>query len=310
MQYRIVVWACLLAGLPGLAWAAQAPQASPVAQEKNACERQEQRQGASAPASAVACVVRIVFQNRIRRRKDGEPVEMTAGSPPLQSDDTETPGARNLEVNLGAHGAFAGGDHRFEGPTVELNYGVGDTLQVGYGVPYVIEREAGGGAGGGAVNARGVGDSTVGLKYRFYDNRDTGVSFAIAPELAFRTPGGNHQVSEGTTVTILPFIMTREFAHASITANGGAEFAHGTQRYFGSFAVGWRASDTVALLGEVAGNDLNAADDKRVLLQAGVRRKLSGSQSLSAALGRDVYAGGDQRRQNYLTLSYQKIFGD
>lgn len=311
MQYRAVVVACLFASIPVCtARAEQAPQSSPVVQEKNACERQEQRQGTSAPASAVECVVKIVFQNRIRRRKDEEPVEMTAGSPPLQSDDTETPGARNLEINLGLHGEFAGGDRRIEGPMVELNYGVGDALQVSYGVPYVIDRQAADGSGAGAASARGIGDSAVGLKYRFYDNEDTGVSFAIAPELEFRTPGGNHAVSEGTTLTILPFIMTRELAHASFTVNGGVEFAQGTHREFGSVGVGRRLSNTLVLLGEVAGNDVNAADERRVLLQLGVRRKLSGSQSLSAALGRDVHAGGEQHRQDYLTLNYQKIFGD
>jgi hypothetical protein len=305
------VWACVIGILPvGVAHAEKAPQTSPVVQEQKACEKQEQRQGTAAPASAVECAVKIVFQNRIRRRKDDEPVEMTAGSPPLQSDDTETPGARNLEINLGLHGEFAGSDRRIEGPMVELNYGLGDTLQVSYGVPYVIDRQSADGSGAGAVDARGIGDSALGLKYRFYDNQDSGVSFAIAPELEFRTPGGNHAVSEGTTLTVLPFIMTREFAHASFTANAGVEFSQGNHREFGSFGVGRRVSDRLVLLGEVAGNDLNAADEKRILLQVGVRRKLSGSQSLSAALGRDVYAGGEQHRQDYLALNYQKIFGD
>jgi hypothetical protein len=39
---------------------------SPVAQEKNACEHQEQQQGTSAPASALKCAVKVIFQSRIR----------------------------------------------------------------------------------------------------------------------------------------------------------------------------------------------------------------------------------------------------
>jgi hypothetical protein len=99
---------------------------SPIAQEKDACEKQEQQQGTSAPASAVKCVVKVVFQSRIRRRKDEEPVEMTAGSPPLQTEDTETPGAGNLEVNLVAQGESGGGGHRYALPLLDVNYGVGD----------------------------------------------------------------------------------------------------------------------------------------------------------------------------------------
>jgi len=47
-----------------------------------------------------------------------------------------------------------------------------------------------------------------------------------------------------------------------------------------------------------------------VLFNVGLRWKLTDSQALSAALGRDVYAGGDQHTQTYFTLVYQKLFGE
>ncbi len=279
------------------------PVKDPIAQEKDACESQEQQQGTSAPASAVKCMVKVVFQSRIRRRKDEEPVEMTAGSPPLQTEDTETPGAGNLEVNLGVQGASGGGEHRQALPLADINYGVGDSLQFSYSIPYMFVRQAG-------ADAHGVGDSSLGLKYRFYDNTQTGISVAIEPQVEFRTPGANRAVSEGSTATVIPVIMTREYANASITANAGVAVSAGQHRYFGSFALGMRINDNVALLGEIAGNNLNASDEKRVLLDLGVRRKISGSQSISAALGRDVHAGGDQSKEVYFTLAYQRIFGE
>lgn len=291
---------------------AGAEEKSPVAQEKDACKQEEQQKGTSAPASSVKCAVKVMFQSRIRRRKDDEPVEMTAGSPPLQTEDTETPGDRNLEINMGVLGESGGGEHRHELPVLDINYGVGDTLQFSYSIPYVFARQAVTHAAGEEemTSAHGVGDSSVQLKYRFYDNTDTGLSFAIAPLVQFRTPGANREVSEGRTVTVLPLIATREYANASITANAGVELSAGEQRYFGSFAVGRRISDTVAVLAEVAGNNLNAADDKRVLLDFGVRRKISGSQSISAALGRDIQAGGGQAKQVYFTFMYQRMFGE
>ncbi|MEO6138871.1 MAG: transporter [Luteimonas sp.] len=284
---------------------------SPIAQEKDACEKQEQRQGTSAPASAVKCVVKVVFQSRIRRRKDEEPVEMTAGSPPLQTEDTETPGAGNLEVNLVAQGESGGGEHRYALPLLDVNYGVGDTLQFSYSIPYAFVRQAGTDASGAEefTSAHGIGDSSLGLKYRFYDNNETGISWAIEPQVEFRTPGAKRAVSEGSTAFVFPVVVTREYANASLTANAGIAASAGQQRYFGSFALGMRISDKVALLGEIAGNNLNASDEKRVLLDFGVRRKISGSQSISAALGRDIHAGGDQNKQVYFALAYQRIFG-
>ncbi len=284
---------------------------SPIAQEKDACEQHEQQQGTSAPASAVKCVVKVVFQSRIRRRKDEEPVEMTAGSPPLQTEDTDTPGAGNLEINLVALGESGGGEHRYALPLMDFNYGVGDTLQLSYSIPYMFVRQAGIDPTGAEeiTSANGFGDSSLGLKYRFYDNTDSGISLAIEPQVEFRTPGAKRAVSEGHTTTVLPVIVTREFANASLTANAGVALSAGHPRYFGSFALGMRINDKVALLGEVAGNNLNASDEKRVLLDFGIRRKISGSQSISAALGRDIHAGGDQSKQVYFTLAYQRIFG-
>lgn len=277
-----------------------------ISQEKDACKQQEQQKGTGEKTSAVLCTIKVIFQNRIRRRKDTEPVEMTVGSPPLQTEDTETPGPNNWEINLGMHAELAGGERRIELPTVDINYGRGDTLQFTYEVPYVFLREP---SPTGSVSAHGVGDSGLGVKYRFYDNNDTGLSFAVYPQVHFRTPGAPRSVSDNHTVLILPVIMTREFEHSSISANVGVEASSDQRRYFASFGVGRRLTDHVALLAEIAGTDLNAADEKRVLFNVGIRRKISDTQSIAAALGRDVYAGGDQHARTYFTFAYQKLFG-
>ena len=61
---------------------------------------------------------------------------------------------------------------------------------------------------------------------------------------------------------------------------------------------------------EVAGTDLNASDTRRVALNLGLRRKLSETQSLSMAIGRDVSAGGGAALENHFTVNYQRLFGD
>lgn len=278
---------------------------------KEECKQEEQQKGTGEKTSAVKCAIKVIFQNRIRRRKDTEPVEMTVGSPPMQTDDTETPGPNNWEINLVAIGELSGGEHHVEAPLFDVNYGRGDTLQFKYEVPYVFARQEQPASGGDSelVSARGVGDSIFGVKYRFYDNNDTGLSFAIYPQIQFRTPGGKRSVSDNRTVLILPVIMTREFEHSSITANIGLEASSDERRYFASFGVGRRLSDHVALLAEIAGTDLNAADEKRVLLNVGLRRKITDTQSISGSLGHDIFAGSDQHGQTYFSIAYQKLFG-
>ena len=297
---------CALAVGSGIALAAPTEAAS----DREECKQQEREAGVGEKTGAVACAIKSIFQTRIRRKKETDPVEMTVGPPPMRLDDSDTPGPNNWELNVALTTQRGGAERHTELPSLDINYGIGDTLQVNYTVPYVFARQEEEQAGAmRLVNGNGFGDSEFGLKYRFYDDKDSGLSFAIAPALQFQTPGANRAISGGRTVLEIPLIMTREFSTASITANAGVEASSEQRRYFAGFGVGTRLSAHLALLGEVVGTDLNATDEKRVLFNVGLRWKLTETQSLSAALGRDVYAGGDQHAQTYFTCVYQKLFG-
>ncbi len=284
------------------------PATPPIKQEIDACKQQEQQQGKDAGTSAVKCTVKALFQSRIRSKNRAEAVEMTVGSPPMVIDDTGTPGPGDWEINLTANSEFAGGQHRTDFPLIDINYGAGERLQFKYEVPYVfVAQPASGGTPG--ASAHGLGDSIFGVKYRFYDNKDTGLSFAVYPQLEFRTPGGSKVISESATGFILPLIMTKEYEHASIGANLGVETSGGHQKYFASFGAGRRLTDHIALLAEVAGVDLNSPGDKHILLNIGLRDKLNDTQSLSASIGHDVYSGSNEPSLTYITVNYQKVFG-
>jgi hypothetical protein len=105
-------------------------------------------------------------------------------------------------------------------------------------------------------------------------------------------------------------MMTKEFEHASFSANAGVEVSGGQRRYFASFGVGKRLTDHVALLAEIAGTDLNSPSDKHVLFNVGLTRKISGMQSISGALGRDIYQGSDTHGLTHISVFYQKLFGN
>jgi len=278
-------------------------------QQVQTCEQQQRAQGEKTEVkNAIKCAVKVAFQSRIRHKKGEEPVEMIVGAPPMVTDDTDTPGANNWEINLGMHSESGGGEHRIEIPTIDVNYGIGDKLQITYEVPYAFVK-VNDDATGGSTTANGFGESIFGAKYRFYDNKDTGLSFAIYPQLEFRTPGSSKRVAENATGFILPLMITKEFEHFAIGANLGAEFSGGDQRLFASFGAGRRLTDHTALLAEIAGTDLNDPDEKRVLLNVGFRHKLSETQSFSGSIGHDVFAGGGQARQTYVSLTWQMDIG-
>ena len=293
--------------LPVVACAADPPAKDPVAQDIDACKRQDQQQGK--PASTIACAVKVVFQSRVRRNNRTEPVDMTVSSPPMITDDTGTPGPGDWEVDLGTQDAFAGGERRFVLPSITINHGTGDRLQMSYQVPYAFISQTSSDNDPVHQSAQGFGESIFGVKYRFYDDKDRGLSFAVNPQFEVRTPGSDRLVSGNDTGFILPVMMTREFQDASISADAGVEAAAGEQHYFASFGAGKRLTDNVAVLAEIAGNDLNSPASKHVLVNLGLRRKINATQQISGAIGHDLFAGSAEHELTYLGFYYQKVFG-
>jgi hypothetical protein len=61
------------------------------------------------------------------------------GGPPFRSDDPDTPGNGHWEINLGfigERGPFGGS---YETPDIDINYGVGNRLQLEYELPVGIQ---------------------------------------------------------------------------------------------------------------------------------------------------------------------------
>jgi len=289
---------------PGIAHATDA-----IAQGTAECRPHEQ-QASNKKGNAADCAPKPSVD--ADRGSDGtEPVEMTVGSPPMQSDDTGTPGPGNWEVNLGIYGDVTGGTRLVNLPSLDINYGYGDAVQFSYTLPVVFTDQAQPDGGGTARNADGwkLGESEAGIKYRFYDDKETGLAFAIYPQVRFRTPGVDRAIPDGSTVLVLPLLTTWEFAHVSMTVNAGIEASAGDRFTFASAGIGTRLTDRVAVMAEVVGENLNAKDDKVVLFDIGIRQKITDRQSVSAALGRDLDVGGDRQEHAYFAIAWQMLFG-
>jgi len=112
------------------------------------------------------------------------------GGPPFKSDDPATPGNKHWEINLGFMGernAFGGS---YTTPNIDVNYGLGNRIQLKYEVPLSIQETRG---TEGHVTA-GPGNSLLGVKYRFYQRHSR------TPE-----PGEEREVKFG--VSIYPQIV-------------------------------------------------------------------------------------------------------
>jgi len=95
------------------------------------------------------------------------------GGPPFRTDDPETPGNRHWEINFGWIGDRNPAAGAYQVPDFDINYGLGDRIQLKYEIPIAIEetRPQPATATAQAVSGHvigGLGESLLGVKWRFY----------------------------------------------------------------------------------------------------------------------------------------------
>ena len=97
------------------------------------------------------------------------------GGPPFRTDDPETPGNHHWEINFGFIGDRNPAAGAYQVPDFDINYGLGDRIQLKYEIPIAIEEarplpvtpstpvQEG-------LVLGGLGESLLGIKWRFYEH--------------------------------------------------------------------------------------------------------------------------------------------
>src|SRR5277367_2301490 len=100
---------------------------------------------------------------------------MAQAGPPFRTDDPETPGNKHWEINFGWVGDRNPMAGAYQVPDFDVNYGLGDRMQLKYELPIAIEETrpqpatATTPAVPGSV-VGGLGQSLLGVKIRFYEH--------------------------------------------------------------------------------------------------------------------------------------------
>jgi hypothetical protein len=97
--------------------------------------------------------------------------------PPFRTDDPETPGNKHWEINFGFLGDRNPSEGYYSIPDFDINYGLGDRIQLKYELPIAVH-DLRGGTGNTEEIAptsqahvnMGLGQSLLGIKWRFYQD--------------------------------------------------------------------------------------------------------------------------------------------
>jgi hypothetical protein len=116
---------------------------------------------------------------------------VSAGSasagPPLLTHDTDTPGNNNWEINIAYTLEQRQTEDTHTIPVIDINYGIGDNIQIKYEVLWLVldEKDVG--------TKSGLGNSALGLKWRFYNDKQYGLAMSVYPQFEFNNPTSSAQ---------------------------------------------------------------------------------------------------------------------
>ena len=237
-----------------------------------------------------------LFGHECKAEEDEGP-ETTPGSPPLDVDDTGTPGCNAWEVNIVTSGEF-GKSMSLETPLFDINYGVGDNLQIKVEAPFLLNRVDG-------VSKTGVGAGEIGLKYRFYDNEQRDMTVAVYPQVEFAIPGTSAANANEGTLVKFPVLMSTRVAETSrgnimVTGNLGynvSTSSDASDYVSAAFGIGFPLTHSLALMVEASTEQAvtkNADSAREAVYKAnvGFLGKLSDNFLLFGSVGQN-YASAE-----------------
>ncbi len=183
--------------------------------------------------------------------------ETTPQSPPLGIDDPGTPGCNTWEINIVTEADIMRRESSWDVPLFDINYGIGDNLQLKYEIPYVSAQPEDG------PRVSAMGESKAGIKYMFLEDKAAKLQLAVYPQITF-VSGRSEAVQKGLassgSITTLPILMAHKLGETSLgdinmTVNLAYNIstkADTTDFFSGAVGMGVPARHGLAVMAELA----------------------------------------------------------
>jgi hypothetical protein len=209
-----------------------------------------------------------------------------AGGPPMLTDDPGTPGDQHWEINIAALRERDAMSTTWQLPLVDINYGVGDRLQLKAEMPWLLQN-------GAAENHNGLGNFLLGVKWRFYDEGEAGLQVSSYPQLQFNLSNSSLKqgLTEGGTGYLLPFEMVRGFGDVDVNLEFGRWFRPHSEldSWIGGVVLTYAISKGVEVMAELhTENAVHAGQSERIA-NLGLRYDVNANNTLLLSIGRDLH---------------------
>ena len=207
------------------------------------------------------------------------------GGPPMLTDDPGTPGDRHLETNLAIALDAAGHERLWSLPIVDLNYGVGDRIQLNFETTLALSTGNGPRWGG--------GPASIAVKWRFVDDDRHGIFVSTYPRVEWSTFGSSprRRLAERGTRVFLPIEFARQLGRLGLDAEIGSLLSDvDRSRWVYGLVTGFQPRDETEIMAELHGETLTTFGESVLTANAGIRQRLVKPVTLIASFGRDLRA--------------------
>jgi hypothetical protein len=210
--------------------------------------------------------------------------------PPFLTNDPGTPGDANWEINIASMNTLTRGAASYQTPQIDLNFGLGNRVQLTYEMPYILQSNAG------QPRAGGWGNGYPGLKWRFLDQGENGWQMSLFPQV--ETSGSplsrRSEIAEPGPRYLLPLEVTRTIGGLGIDVEVGYYVAgHGPKERILGLVVGRPVTERLELGAELYDDHADGAAPHATTLDLGGRYRLRPGMLALFMAGRSVNGLGD-----------------
>ena len=201
------------------------------------------------------------------------------------TDDPGTPGDRKWEINLAIGLEYRSEETSLDLPAIDLNYGVGQNIQLTLQTaPVLLKREEHGPIGG-------LGGTEAAVKWRFLDEEKNSVDLSMFPRIIFNVTQSSVRrgLAEDGTRFQIPFQIAKTFGRIHTDAEfGPVAISVGHSEWLYGIVGGYELAKSTMLMAELHGTSRMNFTRDTLAVNFGLRQGITESSLLIISLGHEI----------------------
>ena len=207
------------------------------------------------------------------------------GGPPMITDDPGTPGNGKWENNLAIAFEHRPNETSIDVPAINLNYGVGEHIQLTLqSAPVLLKR-----TGHGLVG--GLGGTEAALKWRFVDEATSGFDMSMFPRVIFNIAQSSVRrgLAEDGTHFQIPFQIAKTFGRWRADAElGPLASTVGRSEWLYGIVGGFDVAKSTMLMAELHGTSRMNLTRDLLTVNVGLRHEFTENYILIVSMGHEL----------------------